>query len=239
MKNILVLFSPPGRNCFKTELQQWLAASVLFSIVLLGVRIIFTGNFMFSFLVWNLFLAFIPYALSQWVTLNTRRIQNRLGFAAIFIAWLLFIPNSFYIITDLFHLGNFINMPLWYDLTMILSFAWNGMLLGVLSVRHIASFMEKHLSKRAMFLFIYLVMFLNALGIYIGRYLRFNSWDVVSDPFHLIKEIFNLASHPLEFKYVWGMVICFSVFMTLLYLTLINTGDGARMKGEVRDTDRY
>lgn len=90
-----------------------------------------------------------------------------------------------------------------------------------------------------MFLFIYLVMFLNALGIYIGRYLRFNSWDVVSDPFHLIEEIFNLAIHPLEFKYVWGMVICFSVFMTLLYLTLINTGDGAQMKGEVRDTDRY
>jgi uncharacterized membrane protein len=113
-------------------------------------------------------------------------------------------------------------MPLWYDLTMIFSFAWNGLLLGVLSVRQMEKIMEIFLKKKAGLLFVFPIMFLNSLGIYIGRYLRFNSWDIITDPFHLIKEILRLAIHPIEYKFVWSMVFCFSVFMTLLYLTLIN-----------------
>src|SRR5687767_13729836 len=80
-------------------------------------------------------------------------------------------------------------------------------------------------------LFVYAIMFLNALGVYIGRYLRYNSCDIVTDPFHLIKEILNLVIHPIEHKYVWSMVICFSVFMTLLYfVTRMTANDETNLR---------
>jgi uncharacterized membrane protein len=66
-------------------------------------------------------------------------------------------------------------------------------------------------------------MFLNALGVYIGRYMRFNSWDVITNPFTLVNDIAELALHPIEYRYAWGMVFCFSIFMTLLFFTLIST----------------
>lgn len=222
MKETLVPAAEQKRTFFRTEFQKWLAASISFSVILMTVRIIFSGNLGYSFLIWNLFLAFIPFAISNWLSKNAHLAGSKLSFSLVFIAWLLFIPNSFYILTDLFHLNTFISMPLWFDLTMILSFAWNGMLLGVLSVQQMEKLIERYIRRKTGLFFIYPVMFLNALGIYIGRYLRFNSWDVITNPFHLIEEIFNLALHPVEYKYVWSMVICFSVFMTLLYLTLIN-----------------
>ena len=67
-------------------------------------------------------------------------------------------------------------------------------------------------------------MWLNALGIYIGRYLRFNSWDVITDPFDLLSDIVKMLIHPIQYKYVWGMVLCFSVFMTLVYMVLKRIG---------------
>lgn len=175
----------------------------------------------FTFLVWNLFLAFIPYAITGWLVQNKDWIENRLKFCFIFIVWLLFIPNSFYIITDLFHLGNFADMPLWYDLAMILSFAWNGLVLGILSVRQMEKIIATSLFVRTELFFIWPVMFLNALGVYVGRYLRFNSWDLITDPFHLIRDMASLIIHPVQYKSAWAMVVCFSIFMTLMYKTLV------------------
>jgi len=222
---IILLLKPKSGSFLKSELERWLLISVLFSIVLLSIRIALTGEFLFTFLIWNLFLAFIPYAISKWLSRNIDCVHGRLKFSIIFTIWLLFIPNSFYIMTDLFHLDSFINIPLWFDLTIILSFAWNGLLLGILSVRQMEKMLEDYFFKRTELLFIYPVMFLNALGVYIGRYLRFNSWDIVSNPFQLLKDISDLVLHPFQYKYVWGMVICFSVFMTLIYILLKKLSD--------------
>jgi uncharacterized membrane protein len=63
-------------------------------------------------------------------------------------------------------------------------------------------------------------MLLNALGIYIGRYLRFNSWDVISSPFQLLADILHLLLHPIYYKNAWAMVLCFSFFLSILYMTL-------------------
>jgi uncharacterized membrane protein len=73
--------------------------------------------------------------------------------------------------------------------------------------------------------FVYPVMWLNALGIYIGRYLRYNSWDIVTNPVDLASDIVRMLAHPLQFKYAWGMVFCFSLFMTLMYEVLKRLGN--------------
>ena len=220
--NMSMLLKGRDKMFFRTELEYYLAASILFSVLLVITGSLFSRSIILGFLVWNLFLAIIPYAISKWMQWHVDWNKSRLKFCLVFIVWLLFIPNSFYIITDLFHLGSFGRIPLWYELAMILSFAWNGLLLGILSVRQMERMINRYASKRTELFFIFPIMFLNALGVYIGRYLRFNSWDVITNPFHLIKDIANLLLHPIQFKYDWGMVICFSIFMTLMYLTLIN-----------------
>src|SRR5687768_15684815 len=118
----------------KSDVEKTLIISCLFSCILSFARIVYTGQLLFIFLIWNLFLAYIPYVITSGLEKNNKWINNRI-FYLIFIAWLLFIPNSFYIITDLFHLGVADSMPLWFDLALLLSFAWNGLLLGILSVR--------------------------------------------------------------------------------------------------------
>jgi uncharacterized membrane protein len=230
----------------RTEIDRLLAISMLFSGLLLAVRMVHTGRNTFLFLVWNLFLAYLPYVISGYLTRRlaageARRLSaadarnpagsgslrpwfsGRLYFAALCLAWLLCIPNSFYLITDLFHLGDTYNdrmIPPWYDLVMILSFVWNGLLLGVLSVRQMERLLRPHLPAHNELLFLYPLFWLNALGVYIGRYLRFNSWDLITDPFFLLRDIGRILLHPLRNQPAWGMIFCFSILMTLIYLML-------------------
>lgn len=205
----------------KAEIDRLLMLSAFFSLLLLGARMLYTNELTFIFLAWNLFLAFVPYLISQWLLNKPAWIANKWKFSALFIAWLLFIPNSFYIITDLFHLQyQSGNVPMWYNLLLILSFAWNGLIMGILSVRHMEKIIHAFWGKGHELLFLYPIMWLNALGIFIGRYLRFNSWDIITNPFSLAMTIFNLIAHPVVYKNAWGMIICYSVFMTLLYLMI-------------------
>jgi uncharacterized membrane protein len=202
------------------ETDRMLTLSMVFSTAMVMARIVYTDRFTFIGLVWNLFLAWLPYIISSWLQQQPSLIASRWKLAAISLVWLLFIPNSFYILTDLFHLGEHNNVPLWFDLALIISFAWNGLLLGILSVQQMEKIMQRFLPGKHELLFIYPIMWLNALGVYIGRYLRFNSWDIITNPFDLTTDIVKMLWHPIQYKYVWGMVACFSVFMTLVYLTI-------------------
>jgi uncharacterized membrane protein len=204
----------------KSEMERLMVASVLFSTAMLVIRVFYTGKITFISLEWNLFLAFIPYFISQWLTGKPSVINNKLMFAAVFCTWLVFIPNSFYILTDLFHLQENNNTPLWFDLLLILSFAWNGLLAGILSVRHIEKIVQIFWGYKHELLFLYPVMLLNALGIFIGRYLRYNSWDVITNPFHLMMDIFDMLAHPILFRNAWSMIIFYSIFLVILYMTV-------------------
>jgi len=201
-------------------MQQWLMVSCGFSCLLLCARIFITGDMTYLFLVWNLFLAFIPFAITQWLPGSDRFAQRKISMTIILLVWLLFIPNSFYILTDLFHLGKFDTAPKWFDLLLIFSFAWNGIVLGIVSIRRTEVILESISGRRFSLFIIFIVMWLNAFGIYIGRYLRFNSWDIIAQPFSLFKEMFEVLFHPLRNKMEWGMIAVYAVFMTVLYITI-------------------
>lgn len=207
----------------RTEMDRLLFLSMGFSVLLVLLRIFHTGSLLFGFMIWNLFLAYIPYALTSWMSTRPQGISRRTFFIPLALVWLLFIPNSFYILTDLFHLpgqNDGGSVPAWYDLALILSFAWNGLLLGVLSVRQMEKFLLKGSSVREELLFLYPVMWLNALGVYIGRYLRYNSWDVIKNPFELLDDIARMIIHPLRNQPAWDMILCFSILMTLIYVMM-------------------
>ncbi len=201
----------------KSELEQMLLLSVCFSLALSAVRTLYTGRSTFLFLIWNLFLAAVPYLISRNLLRRPQWIEHRLRFAVASISWLLFVPNSFYILTDLYHLHERAEAPLWFDLALIFSYAWNGLLLGVLSVRQMEKVISAKYTLQSEMWFLLPVMFLNALGIYIGRYLRYNSWDVVTNPFELATDITLLLVHPLRSWHDWSMIFCFTCLLMFIY----------------------
>ena len=202
----------------KGTMQHWLLLSCFLSCVLLVARMIVTGSLAYLCLPWNLFLAFVPYL----ITLRLEKHADRHPVILFFIlaCWLLFIPNSFYIITDLFHLTEITSAPQWFDLLLVFSFAWNGIVFGILSVRRVEQLVARIYGRRFSAGLIIVVMWLNALGIYIGRYLRYNSWDIITDPFSLISGITDLVVNPFANAVAWGMTLCYALFMTILYFTV-------------------
>lgn len=207
----------------QSESEQILLLSCGFSLSLVAFRALYTGHVLFFFLVWNLFLAYVPYFISEKMTAWTKgkRIWPLLAALAL---WLAFIPNTFYMLTDLFHLDMNEQVPLWYDLALLLSFAWSGLIMGIMSVRQVEIIIMLRFGRRAREFFILPVMALNGLGVYIGRYLRFNSWDVLTNPFQLLQEIMYLFIHPLRNRFDWSMIVCYTVLLTLIYLTIRKLG---------------
>lgn len=202
----------------RTDAEQILILCSMFSIGLMTFRIIYTGHILFAFLAWNLFLAFVPFAISK--RLSEMKSIPKAKFLFYAFVWLMFIPNSFYIITDLFHLDMNEEVPLWYDLALLLSFAWSGIFFGILSVRQLEKLFEQIFNKKFGPFFIMPVMALNGFGVYIGRYLRFNSWDVIANPFQLTKDIVYLFIHPIRNRFDWSMIVCYTILLTLIYLTM-------------------
>lgn len=215
--SLSLLFKP--KSWMGMSLRQWLFVSCAFSLLLVCARVVATGTLTYAFLVWNLFLGYIPYTLSEWLHENFKVVKRWKKIGGLLL-WLLFVPNAFYIVTDIFHLDQFDNAPKWFDLLILFSFAWNGLLLGVLSVRRIEHLLERSVGGKFTLLFILAVMWLNAFGIYIGRYLRYNSWDIITQPFSLFGEMLQVLIHPLRKKMEWGMIGAWSVFMSLLYINL-------------------
>ncbi|HEV2483445.1 MAG TPA: DUF1361 domain-containing protein [Puia sp.] len=215
----LSIFKSRHLGFLRSEIGRLLMASTCFSCVLLLLRIIHTGKPMFLWLVWNLFLAYVPYLLSSWLTLRQPTRWRLLILSAI---WLLFIPNSFYILTDLFHLIDCRSprVPAWFDLSLIFSFAWNGLLLGVLSVRQMEKLVQGVTGAWWGRFFVYPVMALNALGVYAGRYLRLNSWDILTNPFQLTLDMSRLIIHPFQSLQAWGMIACYTILLSFIYQML-------------------
>lgn len=203
-----------------TGQEQVILISIAFSIAIVLFRVIYTGHLLFIFLGWNLFLALIPYFITRMLISRINWIENNIKFWVAFTLWLLFIPNSFYILTDLFHLENRPEVPFWFDLALIVSYAWNGVLLGILSLRQMEKIVLTKFSCQKGFLFTLIIIPLNAFGIYIGRYLRYNSWDIIASPSQLLQDIIYLCIHPIRNRFDWSMIICYSVLLMIMYMTI-------------------
>ncbi|HEX8327548.1 MAG TPA: DUF1361 domain-containing protein [Hymenobacter sp.] len=196
-----------------------LAASLALSMVLVMGRVVMTGRFTFLFLIWNLFLAVIPFALSTMLGTARGPLRARV-LVPVGAAWLLFFPNAPYILTDLFHLDSRPGVPLWYDLAVILSCAWNGLMLAYASLADMQRLVQLRLGPIAGWAFAVVALLLSSFGIYLGRYLRFNSWDVLANPLTLFYDIVNRLIHPFSFPGTWGLTLVFGVFLLVGYGTV-------------------
>lgn len=174
----------------------------------------------FLFLVWNLFLAWIPY----WVSLTlSSTIQGRfkkLKTAIVLFIWLLFFPNAPYILTDLLHFKNFGDLPVWYDLMLLVSFAFTGLMLGWLSLMEVQDFLKSRYSRWVARLLTFTALILCSYGIYLGRFQRWNSWDIVTNPLSLLQDMFSVLMQPSVHAGTLGIAVVLGGFLTIGYMIL-------------------
>lgn len=192
----------------------------LFSFFLIGSRIYITGRLHFVFLVWNLFLAFIPWAITTALVLNPAAGQRKWLITGAAMLWLLFFPNSPYIFTDLFHLRDARTAPRWYDLIMILTFAWTGLIYGFQSLRDLEKLLRQWFHPKLIQASIVFVLFLSSFGVYLGRYLRWNSWDILRYPTKLLGDVADRLIHPMDHPATWGMTVLMGVLLNIMYWSL-------------------
>jgi uncharacterized membrane protein len=200
-----------------SETEKMLGLSLAFTIMLLAFRMIYSGTLIYVFYAWNLFLAVIPYLFSRklWQQENFNKHS-----VLLLSGWLLFLPNAPYVITDMFHFKERYPVPFWYDLLLVISAAWNGLMLGIISLMNVENYLSKHLNRSKVQILVFGFLFICSYGIYVGRYLRFNSWDILTDPFELFYKCFERIIFPFEHFRTWEFTFLFTAMLTIIYFTL-------------------
>lgn len=191
------------------------------STFLLILRFLYSGRFAFPFLLWNLFLAWLPFLLSLlFAFMSTRRRLYRFPSLICGFFWLILLPNAPYLITDLIHLGRVGGAPIWFDLLLLLSFGLSGLLLGLASVQTMQAEISRRYGRLSGWLFAATTLSLAAFGIYIGRFLRWNSWDVILNPHQITADLLMLMASPkLQIRLLIVTVVLATIFL-VTYLIL-------------------
>lgn len=191
-----------------------LLPSLLFFCLLLALRLLLSQTLTFCFLLWNLFLAGVPLLLAWQLKRCAGRVALQLAWG---LLWLLFFPNSLYITTDLFHLWEKPGVPLWFDLVLILSAAINGVVYGFLSLYLVEQELARYVGKRLTAPAVFVLLLACGFGIYLGRFQRWNSWDVLTQPFALAWSILELVIHPFRNSQPWQWTLIFAGWSYVLY----------------------
>lgn len=197
----------------KRSLYKALAVSMAFSLALLGVRIWHAKSLFYGFLVWNLFLATLPFIISTYLTGLYK--PKLLVLACGLMIWLLFLPNAPYIVTDLMHLKWSADTKIWLDVLLVTSFAWNGLILCFLSLFDVHRLLSHRFGSVMANVWIVPILILCGFGVYLGRFLRWNSWDVIQHPQLLFEDIMERVMYPHLHLKTWGMTFGFASFIGL------------------------
>jgi uncharacterized membrane protein len=208
------------RNRYKLAIFGLLLGASLFSVFLVIARMAVSESQQYRGLIWNLFLAWIPFILAYIAyALSWKRILLYVAIPVFALFWLVFFPNAPYILTDLQYLNRAATeAPLWFDIILLVWFSWTGMLLGLVSLYLMHEIVHRYFGRWPGWLFVLLVSGLSSAGIYVGRFLRWNSWDILQNPSELAMDILGLAIDPS--LRLFTFTILFAVFFLFVYLTL-------------------
>ena len=197
-----------------------LVAASLFCVALVLVRE--SGSAKFGGLIWNLFLAWIPFLLAVAVYDGWRRRRSGGSLVAVGALWLLFFPNAPYIVTDFVHLEHNADAPYWYDAVTVSAFAWTGLLLGFASLFLMQTVVRQWRGVVSGWIFAGVALALGSLGIYLGRFLRLNSWDALEHPSVLPRIAHAVARDPFAYQEAIGVTVLFTLALGFAYLLLYN-----------------
>jgi uncharacterized membrane protein len=208
------------RNRYKIAIFGLMTMASVICVFLVAARIALSDSKTYTTLVWNLFLAWIPFVLAYIAyAFSWKKWQLYLVLPVTAFLWLIFFPNAPYILTDLQHLAKETSSaPLWYDVLVMVWFSWTGLLLGLVSLYLMHDIVQRTFGRALGWIFIFVVSGLSSFGVYIGRFVRFNSWDIINDPKEIAVSILGLAIDPT--KRLVAFTVLFAVFYLFVYLTL-------------------
>ncbi|MEN9572043.1 MAG: hypothetical protein RL172_3274 [Bacteroidota bacterium] len=199
--------------------EKIVTAFVLFIALMITFRVGYANNTRYTFLLWNLFLAWIPFQLS--LTIAGLRRHKRWYRYLLLAGWLLFFPNSLYIITDLIHLHQSAgDMPVWYDAILLFTSSVAGLLMAFVSLFQVELFLKRYLRPQHVTRLVAGALFLGSFGVYVGRFLRWNSWDVFVNPLMLFTQLAHPFVQPLQHVRTWGVTLLLTVLFNLLYFSV-------------------
>ncbi|MFD0965010.1 DUF1361 domain-containing protein [Pseudofulvibacter geojedonensis] len=201
-----------------TKQNTVVSINIIFCMIIMLLRVKYTQSITYMFLIWNLFLAGIPYAISQLLRINYWVKHKSILLLTSLSIWLLFLPNSPYIITDLIHLNHINSGIIWFDAFLIFLFAANGLLLAILSMVDVYIILKEKWNTTFASISIVIISFLSGFGIYLGRYLRWNSWELFTQPNHLLKDIII----SLQNTKAIGVTICMASLLLLLFVSYLH-----------------
>jgi uncharacterized membrane protein len=170
------------------------------------------------YLFWNIFLALLPFAVSSFLLAYHRKGKLATPLFIIGgIVWVLLLPNAPYIITDMIHVGHNRSTLALYDTFLFFSFAWAGILLAFYSISHIEEILENRYAKRTVSILIPLIMLLASFGMYLGRFLRFNTWDILSSHMTVLGNAWSIISQPANYAEAYVFTGTAFIFLSLSY----------------------
>ena len=193
-----------------------LAAASVFAVSFVALRFALSGNAHYANLVWNLVLAWVPFVLALVVYDRVRRGAAGPLLLVPLALWLLFLPNAPYLVTDFMLLRDIQDMPIWFDVTLLTTFAWTGLMLGFLSLYLVQAVAKRLAGELAGWLVVIGALGASSVGIYLGRYLRWNSWDLLVQPAAVLRD----AAARLESPQLIGMSLVTTAFLMVAYTML-------------------
>lgn len=229
MQKILPLFKrlrgALAGHKYKASIFLLLAAASVVCVTLVTARASYSGSHRYLWLVWNLFLAWIPFVLAAAVyALSWKKWLLYVAIPIFVFLWLIFFPNAPYILTDLQHLGDqrTSGVPLWYDVILLVWFSWTGMLLGIVSLSLMQEIVKRRFGRKLGWIFVLVVAGLSSIGIYIGRFVGLNSWDIFQNPANLAANFLDWLQDPSLRSL--GFIGLYTLFFLFAYFTLYAFG---------------
>jgi uncharacterized membrane protein len=196
-----------------SKFDRLLYAFMGFVLLLIACRMVYFNSLRYVFLAFNLFLAWIPYYVSQYFA------KPRLPWLrwCILGLWLLFLPNAFYIVTDLIHLRQPSVVPVWLDALIVFSAATAGMVMALASLYRAEKFLAMYLKTWPLQFVMAGILLASGFGVYLGRFLRWYSWDVVAQPMSFFASVANRIVFPHQHLRTWAFTFLLAGFFGLLY----------------------
>ncbi|MDB5182080.1 MAG: hypothetical protein JWP13_843 [Candidatus Saccharibacteria bacterium] len=203
------------RNSLRLGGALLLSSALSLGLLIAGAR---SGEDSYAYMGWNLFLAWLPLAFMFWLLKILRRARwSSWEGIGVSLLWLGFLPNSFYLISDLIHIQESPQSEVLYDAVMFTSFSLNGMLLGYISLYLFHVQLRRRISSNMTRFIIGMTLFLCSFAIYLGRDLRWNTWDVFVNPAGLLFDLSNRFISPFSYPRMFITTGIFFVLLTTMY----------------------
>ena len=193
------------------------------SIFLVIVRIISFNTFNYWYLCWNLILGLIPLGL---VILLSSQLSKRpwasFPMLLLTVAYIGFLPNSFYMATDFIHMQYASSQTIIFDIVMILLFTLSGLLSGFTSVYIIHKELIRRIGSAKSSWIVSALLLLCSFALYLGRYLHWNTWDVIANPAGIIFDVSDRIVNPLGSSQLVSTILLFFILLGSVYAAIWN-----------------